>query len=100
MPELVTILRLLAALGYTIEDLHAALTFVRGRDHAEGLPASDNLDPKAHRLAAAAARATYDCWYAAIRNPRFDPPQRDATGSAAACFAVPKTAPAEDAFRA
>jgi transcriptional regulator with XRE-family HTH domain len=92
MPEMTTIARLLAALGYTIEDLRAALAFVRGRDHAEHLPATGNLDPKAHRLAATAARATYDCWYAVLRDPRFDPPHREAKNSAAACLAVPEPA--------
>jgi transcriptional regulator with XRE-family HTH domain len=100
MPEMTTIARLLAALGYTIEDLHAALAFVRGRDHAERIPANGGLDPEAHRLAATAARATYDCWYAVLRDPRFDPPRREAKGSAAACLAVPETAPAEGAFEA
>jgi transcriptional regulator with XRE-family HTH domain len=100
MPALSTIVRLLAALGYTIEDLHAALAFVRGRDHAERLPANGGLDPEAHRLAATAARATYDCWYAVLRDPRFAPPRREAKGSGAACLAVPETAPAEGAFQA
>jgi transcriptional regulator with XRE-family HTH domain len=100
MPEMATIARLLAALGYTIEDLHAALAFVRGRDHAERMPATGHLDPRAHRLAVDVARATYACWYAALVVLPFLPASPGEAQAAAAGVPMPGTEPGAGVFRA
>jgi transcriptional regulator with XRE-family HTH domain len=66
VPQMETLTRLLAGLCYTLEDLDAALAFVRGRDRAEQVPTGGELDPEAHRVAAKMAGAAYDVCYALL----------------------------------
>jgi hypothetical protein len=64
------------------------------------MPATGRLDPTAHRLAVAMARASYACWYEALRDRRIDPVQDEARSAAVECLPMPEPAPGAGGFRA
>jgi transcriptional regulator with XRE-family HTH domain len=90
LPHLQTVLRLLAALGYTLADFQATVAFLRAREPTARVPLAENLDLEAHRIAANLARAHYDSTYAMLASRR----AREAPAAAALPPALPPTLPA------
>jgi transcriptional regulator with XRE-family HTH domain len=66
-PAMATVTRILEALDFTMQDLDAALAFIRARDRREFPPDNAQRDPEAHQLAAAFAQAVYELYYGLLR---------------------------------